>query len=127
MSKDRARPFSPKHRKYWIPVTGGMLLIGAINIGIGYCTYAPPGAPPQRIIPVLPAPAPKPKPTDGTIGIAEVPAAVMRAFAVKYPRHIPIAKRLDAKTYELSFTEGAPATPARHITFRDDGTFLGER
>ena len=42
MSKDRAAPFSRKHRRYWIPVTGGMLLIGAINVAIGYCSYDPP-------------------------------------------------------------------------------------
>jgi hypothetical protein len=49
VAKDRARPFSRKHRKYWIPVTGGMILIGAINVSLGYCTYDPPSAPPQRI------------------------------------------------------------------------------
>jgi hypothetical protein len=41
VSKDRARPFSRKHRRYWIPVTGGMILIGVINVAIGYCTYEP--------------------------------------------------------------------------------------
>jgi hypothetical protein len=35
VSKDRAAPFSKKHRRYWIPVTGGMLLIGAINVSLG--------------------------------------------------------------------------------------------
>ena len=40
MVKDRARPFSRKHRKYWIPVTGGMILIGIINVALGYCTYS---------------------------------------------------------------------------------------
>lgn len=40
MSKDRARPFSRKHRKYWIPVTGGMILIGIINVAIGWCSYS---------------------------------------------------------------------------------------
>lgn len=49
MSKDRARPFSRKHRRYWLPVTGGMLLIGAINVAIGMCTYDPPTAPPEKI------------------------------------------------------------------------------
>jgi hypothetical protein len=34
--KDRARPFSKKHRKYFLPVTGGMILIGVINVAIGY-------------------------------------------------------------------------------------------
>ncbi len=49
MAKDRARPFSRKHRKYWIPVTGGMILIGAINVGLGFCTYDPPDGPPKPI------------------------------------------------------------------------------
>jgi hypothetical protein len=40
VSKDRARPFSRKHRKYWIPVTGGMILIGIINVALGYCSYS---------------------------------------------------------------------------------------
>jgi len=34
--KDRARPFSKKHRRYWMTVTGGMLLIGAIDVCLGY-------------------------------------------------------------------------------------------
>jgi hypothetical protein len=49
VSKDRAKPFSRKHRRYWLPVTGGMLLIGAINVAIGMCTYDPPSAPPEKI------------------------------------------------------------------------------
>ncbi len=57
MSKDRAAPFSRKHRRYWVPVTGGMLLIGAINILLGYCSYTPPSSdPPERIELVLPPP-----------------------------------------------------------------------
>ena len=49
MAKDRARPFSRKHKKYWIPVTGGMILIGIINVSLGYCTYDPPQSEPSRI------------------------------------------------------------------------------
>ena len=49
MAKDRAHPFSRKHRRYWITVTGGMILIGIINLALGYCTYEPPSEPPQRI------------------------------------------------------------------------------
>jgi hypothetical protein len=37
--KDRARPFSRKHLRYWLTVTGGMILIAVVNIIIGYCTY----------------------------------------------------------------------------------------
>ena len=39
MAKDRAAPFSKKHRRTWIPVTGGMVLIGVINVGIGIYLY----------------------------------------------------------------------------------------
>jgi len=50
VAKDRAAPFSRKHRRYWIPVTGGMILIGVINVIIGYCTYDPPASgPPEKI------------------------------------------------------------------------------
>lgn len=55
MAKDRAAPFSRKHRRYWLPVTGGMLLIGAINVGLGYCAYDGPAPPPQKIEIVIPA------------------------------------------------------------------------
>lgn len=54
MSKDRAAPFSRKHRRYWLPVTGGMVLIGALNLAIGYCSYDPPPPPPQKIELVIP-------------------------------------------------------------------------
>jgi len=47
--KDRAKPFSKKHRKYWIPVTGGMILIGVMNIAIGFCTYDKPSDTHERI------------------------------------------------------------------------------
>lgn len=66
MAKDRAAPFSRKHRRYWLPVTGGMLLIGAINVGLGYCAYDPP-PPPQKIELVIP---PSPFATDGGVDAA---------------------------------------------------------
>jgi len=127
VSKDRARPFSRKHRKYWIPVTGGMLLIGAINVGIGFCVYETPPPPPERIIPVLPPPTPRAPRTDGSIGLGAIPAVVMRAFAVAYPRQVPSgAKKLVAAdgttTFEISFT--APATT---VVYRADGTFVSQR
>ena len=49
MSKDRAAPFSRKHRRYWLTVTGGMLLIGAINVVIGFMSYDPPTGKPEKI------------------------------------------------------------------------------
>jgi hypothetical protein len=127
VAKDRARPFSRKHRKYWFTVTGGMLLIGVLNVAIGMCGYEAPVTP-ERIIPVLPpAGTPAQPATDGTISLAEIPAAVMRAFAVAYPRHIPAPKKLvvaGETHYELTFTDGGKTTIA---SYKPDGTFLGAR
>ncbi|CAN5880914.1 hypothetical protein BH11MYX3_BH11MYX3_42390 [soil metagenome] len=127
MAKDRARPFSRKHRKYWITVTGGMLMIGLLNVAIGMCAYEAPRTP-ERIIPVLPpAGTPEGAPLD-TIHLAEIPAAVIRAFAIAYPRHIPSARRIakpDGSTvYELSFTD---AGKTLHVTYRPDGALLSVR
>jgi hypothetical protein len=57
VAKDRAAPFSKKHRRYWIPILGGMIVIGGINLGLGFCAY--PGEKalyrtPEQIVPVLP-------------------------------------------------------------------------
>ena len=52
MAKDRARPFSRKHRKYWLTVTGGMLLIGALDLLLGWMFWPHRGdedGPPQQI------------------------------------------------------------------------------
>ena len=181
VSKDRARPFSRKHRRYWIPVTGGMVLIGVINVIVGYCTYTRPSDVHERIIPDVPyargsgsasvaaraatgcAPAitarieaEMPGSTitacapdrvtvvrgehrielevagDAVRGVAEalalpeIPAAVMRGFAVAYPRTIPSGatkrtQRGAAPIYELAFPPGAAHTVA---TLRADGTVL---
>jgi hypothetical protein len=48
--KDRSRPFSRKHRKTWLFVTGGMLLIGAINVIIGLLLWPGDPPPPEPII-----------------------------------------------------------------------------
>jgi hypothetical protein len=39
MARDRAKPFSRKHRRYWLTVTGGMILIMSINVGLGIWLY----------------------------------------------------------------------------------------
>ncbi len=123
-SKDRARPFSRKHRRYWIPITGGMILIGVINVAIGYCTYTPQGDPPERIVPTLPgAEATRPRALD-EIGLADIPAPVMRTFATTYPRNVPTGARKivagdGAITYEVMWSAGASE---RRATFRADGT-----
>ena len=78
MAKDRGRPFSRKHRRYWLPVTGGMLLIGAINVGLGFWMWPDdPKGPIENIIPVIPEPslrdagaappADAPRPPEGTL------------------------------------------------------------
>jgi hypothetical protein len=184
VAKDRARPFSRKHRKYWIPVTGGMVLIGLINVIVGYCSYTRPSDVHERIIPDVPfargsgnvAAAPRsaagcapaiasrietemPGATivgcsadrvtvargahtiqidvagDEIRGVAEsltlpeIPATVMRAFAVAYPKTIPGSavkrtRRGEDPVYELAFPPGATHTVA---TLRGDGTVLGVR
>lgn len=181
MSKDRARPFSRKHRKYWIPVTGGMVLIGVINVIVGYCSYTRPSDVHERIVPDVPfargsgsgsgvahaaagcAPAVAarveselPGATivecaaarvtvmrgehrielevtgDEIRGVAEalslpeIPAPVMRAFAVAYPRTIPSGavkrtRRGAEPVYELAFPPGQPHAVA---TLRPDGTVV---
>jgi hypothetical protein len=181
VSKDRARPFSRKHRKYWIPVTGGMVLIGVINVIVGFCTYTRPSDVHERIIPDVPyargsgSASIAPHAASGcrpaitarieaempgstitacapdrvavvrgehkielevagddirgiaeTLALPEIPAAVMRAFAVAYPRTIPSGaikrSRRGAETvYELGFPRGAAHTVA---ILRGDGTVL---
>lgn len=71
MAKDRSRPFSRKHRRVWIPVTGGMILIGILNLALGYCSYEPqpPGNEFERIDLKLPdagVDATAPAPLDAT-------------------------------------------------------------
>lgn len=63
VAKDRAAPFSRKHMRYWLPVTGGMVLIGALCLALGFCTYDPPSSERQQIELVLP-------PASGTIDAA---------------------------------------------------------
>jgi hypothetical protein len=69
VSKDRARPFSKKHRKYWIPVTGGMIFIGIMNVAIGFCSYDKPSDTHDRIHVVIPPAAYRERPiTVPTLG-----------------------------------------------------------
>jgi hypothetical protein len=181
VAKDRARPFSRKHRRYWIPVTGGMILIGLIDLALGYCSYREPPDVHERIVynvpsvgsaaaaaPVAAACAPAisariaadlPGSTivactaeratvmrgdhridlelaGGDIVVVaeelrlpEIPAAVMRAFAVAYPKTIPAAavKRMQRGAepiYELAFPSGAAH---RTATLRADGTVVDVR
>jgi hypothetical protein len=126
VAKDRARPFSRKHRKYWFTVTGGMLLICAVDVAIGMCAYEPPHDV-ERINLVLPPPGTPAHAPPGTIGLGEIPAPVMRAFAVAYPRHIPAPRKLEQggqTIYELTFTDAGKTT---RVTYKPDGTFIAAR
>jgi hypothetical protein len=51
VAKDRARPFSRKHRKYWLTITGGMVLIGLVDLVLGFSFWPHRGdeGPPQPI------------------------------------------------------------------------------
>lgn len=124
MAKDRAAPFSRKHRRYWIPITGGMLLIGAINVSLGFCSYEEPPRDPQRIELKLPPGVDAAADAAGTLGLADLPAPVMRAFAVKYPKTIPSRAFREGDNYVLQFPTGAPHLRA---VFAADGTFISEQ
>ena len=55
--KDRASPFSRKHRRYWLTTAGGMVLIMSLNLGLGFglmrCKTDPPPKPDYRPIPPI--------------------------------------------------------------------------
>jgi hypothetical protein len=181
VSKDRARPFSRKHRRYWIPVTGGMILIGIVNLALGFCSYTKPSDRHERILLDVPnahgtgSAAVPPRSATGCapaiaarieaempgstlvactparvtvrrgeheidlevsggdilavaerLTLPEIPAAVMRAFAVAYPRTIPSGaikrtRRGAAPVYELGFPPGAGHAVA---TLGADGTVI---
>jgi hypothetical protein len=183
VSKDRARPFSRKHRRYWIPVTGGMILIGLINVALGYCSYTRPSDVHERIIPDVPwargsaagsavraatgcppaitarVEADMPGATitacaadrvtvqrgdhaidlelaggdivsvAESLALPEIPAVVMRAFAIAYPRTIPRSavkrtRRGQEPVYELAFPPGAAHAVA---TLGGDGRVISIR
>jgi len=160
-----------------------MILIGAINVVLGYCSYTRPSDVHERILLGVPSArsagsALIPQAATGcapaitariaadmpgativactpdrvtvlrgehpieleiagsdivavaeTLTLPEIPAAVMRAFAVAYPRTIPSGavkrtRRGTEPTYELAFPPGTAHTLA---TLRADGTVIGLR
>ena len=158
-----------------------MILIGVLNVVVGYCSYTKPSDIHERIVLDVPyargsgSAAAAPAPATGclpaiaarveadmpgstivacaadhvavmrgahkielelsgteiraiaeTLALPELPAAVMRAFAVAYPRTIPSGalkrtRRGADPTYELAFPVGAEHTTA---TLRPDGTLV---
>lgn len=98
-----------------------MVVIGSINILIGLHSYKAPETPERMELPGLHRDAGID--AAGTIGNAELPADVMRAFAVKYPRILPAGARIDGHNFVLSFPPGAPHA---HATFDTTGAFVSE-
>jgi hypothetical protein len=39
MAKDRSRPFSRKHARYWLTAAGGMVVIMVINMVLGFTLF----------------------------------------------------------------------------------------
>jgi len=103
-----------------------MLLIGVLNLGIGFCAYKPAPPEPERITLTLPPPTPAARPTDRIDRPRVDPRQVMRAFAVKYPRHVPSrAKKLVAADGSATF-ESLVHRTGDHRRLSRDGTFVSE-
>lgn len=120
VSRDRAAPFSRTHRRYWLPVTGGMILIGAINVGLGICSYEPPREPQRIDLGMAQDAAPD---AANSIARSQIPAEVMRAFVTRYPRTVPAGATRVGTTYTVAFPPGGTHAFA---TFQADGTFVSE-
>jgi hypothetical protein len=105
VAKDRARPFSRKHRKYWLTVTGGMIVIGLINIVIGVVAYDPGPTTTERIIPNVPGTTTEPS---DTIPLGSLPPEVMRGFNKALPRHAPrYARQVDTDVFEITYLDSS--------------------
>ena len=54
--KDRARPFSRKHARYWLTAAGGMAFIMLVNLGLGlwFMNDPPTRLPPAQYAPIPP-------------------------------------------------------------------------
>src|SRR5688572_30402645 len=96
-----------------------MLLIGAFNVALGVCTYKE-APPPERIQLDIPGAQPPPP---GTLRASDLPAAVMRAFAVKYPHTIPAGANFEGGNYVVLFPTGREHNRA---IFTPDGAFVSE-
>lgn len=98
-----------------------MVVIGVINILIGLHSYKAPENPERMELPDLHRDGGVD--AAGTIGNAALPADVMRAFAIKYPRILPAGARIDGRNFVVSFPPGGPLA---HATFDTTGAFVSE-
>lgn len=127
LAKDRARPFSKKHRRYWIPVLGSMVGIGLIDIIVGYGSYHPTDDPTpiKLVIPPPNTPASATVQPDGTvetpIGNGDIPGDVIRAFTTQFPRTVP---RDAIKRTKGSVTTYVMSAGAKRVELKPDGTLL---
>lgn len=73
--KDRARPFSRKHFRYWMTAAGGMVIIMVINVAIGFWMWGrpEPRSPEPKYLPV-----PAPLPRDAGVDSGSLPDDVER-------------------------------------------------
>ncbi|KAB2896061.1 MAG: hypothetical protein F9K40_15195 [Kofleriaceae bacterium] len=59
MAKDRSRPFSRKHARYWMTAAGGMVIIMVANVILGFTLFdrdeKPKRTPAYQPIPPVPA------------------------------------------------------------------------
>ena len=59
MPKDRSRPFTRKHARYWMKAAGGMVIIMVINVVLGFTLFdrdeKTKAKPDYRPIPPVPA------------------------------------------------------------------------
>lgn len=54
--KDRARPFSRKHFRYWMTAAGGMVIIMVVNVLIGFWLADDrPSQPAPKYLPIPPS------------------------------------------------------------------------
>jgi hypothetical protein len=116
VTKDRAAPFSRKHKRYWIPVMGGMIVIGLINVLLGLSSYHAPEDP-QRIDLGVGGLDPD------LIPASALPMAVVRGFVARYPHTIARGAKRSGTSYVISFPPGAPH---HHATFTEAGAFVAE-
>lgn len=86
--KDRAAPFSRKHRRYWLTTAGGMVVIMSINLGLGFglmrCKTTPPPTPDYRPIP----PVVLPPDAGGDAGDAGAALDALDALDALLPDHV---------------------------------------
>ena len=95
-----------------------MILLGVVNLTLGWCSYKPATEPTVLHVSTDAA-------LDGanTLGASELPADVMRAFAVKYPHVLPAGALRDGVNYIIVFP---PGNAHHRATFDGSGAFVDE-